>query len=255
MAKVAIVTVPYIRAYDHLLFAQQTIESLLRNTTRHALDLIAIANSLEEPTESRSWATKTFHLLEENDENCLARAWNKGIRRGFERGADFCLVINLDVLFHPLYLDNLIAFAQATPQAIMWSGDLWKEESTLLTAPIESTTVESAEASGFLIDRRLFAAVGDFDEQFKPAYYEDVDMWYRIKRAGLRSCRTTTARFFHFESITLQSALVHNETVTVQNLRSALVENERRYKEKWGGPRGQEIYTTPWGRHDVTAKS
>lgn len=255
MAKVAVVTVPYIRSFDHLVFAQETIASLLGNTTHHSLDLIAVANSLEEPTESRAWAKKTFHVLEENDENCLARGWNKGIRRGFDRGADFCLVINLDLLFHPCYLDNLIAFAEATPDAILWSGELWTEEATLVTAPLEPATVDRPHSSAFLIDRRLFELVGAFDEQFKPAYYEDSDMWYRIKLAGQRACRSAMARFFHYENVTLQSALVHKEVLFVKQLRGAVDENARRYTEKWGGLEGDERFTVPFGSPNSTPKS
>jgi GT2 family glycosyltransferase len=255
MAKIAIVTVPYLKSTDHFYFAEGTINSLVANRTSHTLDLIAIVNANECGLEATTWLRKTFHYIEENDENCVARGWNKGLDRGFNRGADYCLVINLDLLFHPLYLENLLSFAESNRGAIMWSGELWTEEATLSSAPLSGEIAQGCHASAFLVDRRLTELVGPFDEGFKPAYFEDIDMFYRMKLAGCSGLRSASARFLHYENITIQSALIKKEILFVRDLRRAVDANEQRYTQKWGGPQGAERFTTPFNEPDSKTKA
>jgi GT2 family glycosyltransferase len=223
-----------------------TINSLKSNQTSHALDLIAIVNGLHGNDTAAAWIKKNFNQVEDNDVNILARAWNKGIRLAFERGADYCLVINLDLLFHPKFLDNLIAFAQSHPEAIAWSGMLGTEKDVLQAVPVGTEVFPVVSFCAFLIDRRLLEAVGPFDEQFSPAYFEDSDMVYRIKLRGLKLLTTASALFHHFESVTLQSAIFKTEFQYVKTFSDSVKINEARFVRKWGGVPGSEQYQVPY---------
>jgi GT2 family glycosyltransferase len=48
----------------------------------------------------------------------------------------------------------------------------------------EPFEVEQAAAAALAVRREAFKAVGGFDERFRPAYWEDVDLCLRLRRAG-----------------------------------------------------------------------
>jgi GT2 family glycosyltransferase len=250
MAKVAVVTVPFIRNFDQYLFMVETVESLRRNSTEHELDLIAIVNKIESNQQAERWIEKNFDYTEVNDRNIVARAWNKGIETGFSRGASYCLVINLDITFHSLFVQNLISFAQAQPEAIAWSGQSWNNLLTLEAAPLVGEPINGIEFCAFLIDKRLREVVGLVDEIFEPAYHEDADMAYRVGLKGLTMLRTPSAPFFHFENITYQSAIMQCDEPYIEKFKNSVEGTRSLYERKWGGPPGQELFRVPYNRVD-----
>ena len=250
MARIAVVAVPFIRSADAHLFMEGTMQSLARCRTSHTLDRIAIINDAGSDPRTRRWIETHFEYVEDNDSNILARAWNKGIRLGFARGADYCLVINLDLLFHPDYLDNLVAFAEREPDALIWSGREWEEEATLNRADLTGPAISGGDFSAFLVDRRLFDLVGCFDESFAPAYFEDEDMRRRVNLHGFQLRGTPAARLYHFGSVTITSALASaiatGEIAQVRSFEVARRSAERHYIRKWGGLPGQETCAQPF---------
>ncbi len=245
--QIGIVTTPFIRVESHFNLMAHSMLSLLGMRTVHKLDLIAVVNGYRIEGPELQFINSGFDHVEINDRNNLARAWNKGIRLAFERGAEYVLVMNLDINFHPQFLDNLIAFAERRKDAIIWSGMEWKDEKTLETAPLKNTEdSENASFSCFLIDKRLFEKVGEFDEQFEPAYHEDSDMIYRIRLARESHARTASALYWHFEAGTIQGFAAEDQHPLLQEMRVFLDIGMERYGRKWGGLPGKEKYSTPY---------
>jgi len=65
--------------------------------------------------------------------------------------------------------------------------------------------VEYISGACLLIERALFDELGGFDPLFYPAYYEDVDLCFRVRERGLRVVYEPTARIVHFMSETMSS--------------------------------------------------
>jgi N-acetylglucosaminyl-diphospho-decaprenol L-rhamnosyltransferase len=63
-----------------------------------------------------------------------------------------------------------------------------------LECPVD---VEQPAAACLMVRRRALRAVGGFDESFHPAWFEDVDLCYRIGRNGGRILYQPNARFLH----------------------------------------------------------
>ena len=247
MPQIGVVTVPFVIYEQHYLIMVQTILSLLGCFGNHKLDLIAVINRFDRRAEDLVWLKKTCDLVHVNDRNNLARAWNLGIREAFNRGADYALVINLDLEFHPLFIENLISFAKREPQAIMWSGLRWPDQRTLSSAPLDGDPYNDIDTSCFLIDKRLFELVGEFDEQFEPAYHEDKDMLYRIKLAGLGVRTSPSVRFYHLDRITFKGAFMNKDLAFLDENRIYLDQSGGYYVRKWGGIPGEEKYKVPFG--------
>jgi GT2 family glycosyltransferase len=246
MNKIAIVAVPYILHQFHKIFMVQTVLSLLSMKHEYELDLIAIVNSFQGSEKDFEFITQSFDVVDVNDKNNLARAWNKGIKAAIERGADYVLVINLDLVFHSQFLNNLVEFAKFNPEAIMWSGHEWSDQENLELAPLSSEISDAAHAACFLIDKRLFEIVGDFDEQFEPAYHEDSDMLYRIKLKKLKTMSTKKALFYHLDRVTLKGAINNGDRDMLDTLRICMDLCMEKYAKKWGGLPGRERYKEPY---------
>lgn len=106
---------------------------------------------------------------------------------------------------------------------------------------IKEFIYRSAEQwSAFLISKQLYQTIGEFDEKFYPAYFEDNDYEYRIKlsnRFGILTTPILSDGLFR-RSMTLKK----NSEIIGFGFR----DNREYYVKKWGGLPGQEKYLTPF---------
>lgn len=248
MKKIGVVAVPYILYDYHFIFMVQTVLSLLQAKQEGlSLELIAVVNGFRGSDDDYAWVKDSFDIVEINDRNNLARAWNKGIRKALEQGADYVLVINLDLVFHSEFLQKIVAFAAEHSDALIWSGRPWINQESLETVPLEEGWNNEADMSCFMIDKRLFEKIGEFDEQYEPAYHEDKDMLYRIKVAGGVVKECFSARYFHIDRTTLKGAMVNNDVALLETTRMQMDLSMERYAKKWGGLPGDEKFIVPYG--------
>lgn len=56
--------------------------------------------------------------------------------------------------------------------------------------------------AAIVIERELFRRLGSFDERYAPAYYEDTDLAFKVREAGLKVVVQPTATVIHHEGIT-----------------------------------------------------
>lgn len=152
----------------------------------------------------------------------VARSWNVGAREVLERGLDYLVICSSVMQFGPeLHCTWRWQMEQH------WGADV----------------IECDGHSWHLIalHRRLFELVGLFDSNFYPAYEESIDWCYRLRvldREGPWPVVWVNAMS--------QGAALHVDTVACPN------EPLRRYYErKWGGPKGQERWTKPFGRRPL----
>jgi len=134
----------------------------------------------------------------------LAAAWNRGISQALAWGADWVLVSNDDVLFHPLTLDRLVERAAEKGYGFLCPVDIRKEyglgpeDIARFTPPDVGEDRPEANYSCFLLSPALYREIGPFDEAFTPAYFEDADYNLRLGLAGKPGMTTTYAPYFHY---------------------------------------------------------
>lgn len=109
----------------------------------------------------------------------VSGAWNEGIRRASEAGYRYAIISNDDVEFYPgsiLSLYKTIKNTNACLVSALQNGQMG-----------QNGTWESAEFFCFAIDiPQLLDKAGYFDENFFPAYWEDIDMHRRLILAGAK---------------------------------------------------------------------
>ena len=69
-------------------------------------------------------------------------------------------------------------------------------------ADVEAVEVDRLSGACLMVRRRVLDQIGLLDEQFDPAYGEDTDLCYRIKKAGWRIYRLPGARVTHYRGRT-----------------------------------------------------
>lgn len=248
MSKIAIVAVPFILSDRHRRLADEMVRSI---SSSHEVTTIAVVNHVRSDADL-SHVRERFLVTEVNDQNILSRAWNKGIRLALHRGARYVIVANLDLIFHPLCIDNLVVCAERNSDALVWSPSRWSDSSSFARARLSPREVPGADWSCFMVDHRLFERVGEFDEGFVPAYLEDEDMNRRLHLAGARAVTSRAALMLHQEAGTIRGLIdvplsdMGQAVAFLKDLRRKITANDERYVAKWGGRHGNEKFTAPF---------
>jgi len=93
--------------------------------------------------------------------------------------------------------------------------------------------------SVLLINKDLYEYIGEFDEGFFPAYYEDSDYMYRLKLHGLLHEVNNS-----LNPIDAKVSQTYEKAPELVNLSMRF--NRQRYIDKWGNVPLLEKYTTPF---------
>lgn len=246
--KIGIGYAAYIRTEGHFNFAKETLASI--TSDEHELVFGGFANN-QIPMLWRA-ELERYGWVADNNENNVSRAWNRAIDTLLREGCEFVFVPNLDIRVKKGSLDDLVRAVAAKPEPLLWTMDNWHylhavdNNPGLEEAPLRDHWVPYPHFSAFMVDARLFEVVGPFDENFRPAYNEDIDMHWRIKLAGHDAVKYEGARFYHHGSRTIGEDHVLN----AQNVATHAA-NNRYFAEKWKykPPTADDPFTADMYRH------
>lgn len=133
-------------------------------------------------------------------------------------------------------------------------GIIWQDASGWNFGRLEDSTgpaynyvreVDYCSGAALMVERAVFAQLGGFDERYAPAYYEDTDLCFRLRRIGLRTLYQPAARVVHHEGIS------HGRDTAV-GIKSWQVVNRRRFIEIWTDVLAREHYWN--GEHVFRAR-
>lgn len=180
-------------------------------------------------------------LAQREDVRYFAHGVNRGLAKSFNdtlllahaEGAQLVINSNDDSLWSEGDLDRLIEKALENPQV----------GSISCLGSHAGRAIEEMGHSAAAFNWIAFDKVGMFDENFFPAYHEDVDYGHRLKLAGLEHliCEGTFVQ--HKGSGSINMNLELRELIY-----ETFARNEQYYIRKWGGNCGQEAYTHPFNR-------
>jgi N-acetylglucosaminyl-diphospho-decaprenol L-rhamnosyltransferase len=221
--------------FNQVEYTRGCLESLAPDMAA-GLELIIVNNGSTDGTGaflSSLTGAKAAH--NESNLGC-ARAWNQGAQLSTR---EWTVIMNNDVLAAPGWLEGLVEFAGETGAEIV--------SPALREGPLNYSFNEYAadftrrmggvrrwgEAHGicFMVRRRVFEAVGGFDEKFRIGQFEDADFFMRAKLAGIKMGVTGGAFLHHFGSVTQKA--IRGGTPTAGE-GSYYAENRAYYLRKWG---------------------
>jgi GT2 family glycosyltransferase/glycosyltransferase involved in cell wall biosynthesis len=86
--------------------------------------------------------------------------------------------------------------------------------------------VDYCSGAAILIRRELFERLGGFDSRYAPAYYEDTDLAFGVRAAGLKVFYEPRSTVIHFEGVTAG-------TDTGSGMKRYQVINREKFQAKW----------------------
>ena len=86
--------------------------------------------------------------------------------------------------------------------------------------------VDYCSGAAILLRRSLFEQLGRFDSRYAPAYYEDTDLAFAVRAAGLKVIYEPCARVVHFEGVTAG-------TDTASGMKRFQLVNHEKFVAKW----------------------
>jgi GT2 family glycosyltransferase len=105
--------------------------------------------------------------------------------------------------------------------------------------------VDYCSGAALMVERTVFTGLGGFDERYAPAYFEDTDLCFRLRRIGLKTLYQPGARVIHHEGIS------HGRD-TGAGIKSCQLANQRVFVDTWADVLSRDHY--PNGEHVFRAR-
>ena len=200
---------------DCVEYTKQCIETIVTNED---YVIVVVDDFSEDDTKEYlkelSQSRNDIIVLTDLETYSLAEKWNMGIDAAVGDGCDAFLICNNDILFNKHTIDQLVKrldLARETAERIGMvtahnrKGSLSTDEIENYPLAEEGTESPGPDFSCFLLDKRVFDEVGEFDDGYIPCYFEDNDYHIRMIQSNWRAISTTTAPYYHYGSVTQNS--------------------------------------------------
>lgn len=230
--KVYVVTVAYNSGFG----LYRLIDTAMADSTKHEIVCCVITHSDHPETiEVAYMATRDFgielHDIRKN--RGIARSWNDGMIQGFEWGADTVIICNDDIAFSPGDIDKMARKAKANPKNYIISCAGYHEGLNEMR--------KTHGYSCFALNPISMEMVGCFDENFWPAYLEDLDHHRRATLLGLVEENCADTMVWHQGSATIANdPILSLDNMVTQN------KNIRYMQDKWSSQTHEGGYRYPF---------
>lgn len=222
-----------------------------------ASQVILIDNASTDETKDKAMNRAGIDYWRNEEQWGFQRSVNFGIKCMFAKGCDYVFVLNNDIVLHPNAIWRLVERMEKGDVGMVTcldsTGEAGREPARLIA--LDDVEKEACPEtpnpcfSAFMLDRLCWMTIGEFDEVFFPAYYEDNDYHYRMQIDGLLAITYPPAMFLHWGSATQMEALGGGRRLTDSANQHA------QYVKKWGGDPGKEVFKSPYDESDYTIRS
>lgn len=167
----------------------------------------------------------------------IAASWNIAVREVLDEKLDWMIGLSAAVRFGAPGGDDFVELMRA-------SSDCWALEGGRRKPPLKGD--EDANLAWHLIafPRRTLEVVGQFDENFWPRDFEDLDYSYRIQLAA-KADHPLRQRIWPLASVEATAESIHH-SITLAGVEGDGRDSARYYERKWGGPTNEEQFGTPF---------
>jgi len=237
-----------IPTYGQLAMTLRCLASIQAHPPVAPIEIILIDDAFPGPEAATLRRVPHVRLLRNERNLGFIRACNAASR--VARG-DFLLFLNNDTEVLPGWLDHLLEVFATRPDAGLAGSKLLGEDGRLReaggilwndgsawnyglgsdpAAPEFNYLRETDYCSGasLLVRREVFQAADGFDEKYAPAYCEDSDLAFRLRRQGLRTYYQPRSEIIHVEGAS------HGRDLR-RGVKSYQVINQARFLETWHG--------------------
>ncbi|MCW0386057.1 hypothetical protein NB722_000596 [Xanthomonas sacchari] len=243
-----------IPVYNHVAHTLACLRALAAHPPAAPCEILVIDDGSSDDTAQ--WLPQVvglhYHVRERN--GGFIATCNDGAARAQGR---YLVFLNNDTVPQPGWLDALLDTFAQLPHAGLVSAQLLYPDGRLQDAGgvvfadgsawsygrFESPDdpryaylrdVDYGSGAALAIERTRFLALGGFDTRYMPAYYEDTDLAFAVRAAGLRTLVQPASRVVHDEGIS-------NGTDTGSGIKAYQVSNRAVFASKWAEVLAQHL--------------
>lgn len=226
--------------FNQVRYTRICLESIREHGAAGARILLIDNGSTDETADYISTQSGVDVVFNNENLGC-AGAWNQGIR---ESATEWVILLNNDVIVSPGWVEGLLGFAAdkgvdvVTP-AIRegeYNYDIADYSASFVRAMGGVSRMGVADGICFMVHRRVFDAIGGFDEKFRIGQFEDADFFRRARGAGFLLGTTGRSFLHHFGSVT-QDAIRKKK-----GAKPYAAENRAYFRKKWRLSWWQRMY-------------
>lgn len=236
-----------IPVFNKVEYTQQCIHAIIRNTPAQLFEIIIIDNASTDDTKSYLQGLSGDVRIITNDQNVgYTIACNQGatVAQG-----KYLVLLNNDTVPQPGWLESLIKLAEERPDAgaigakLVYPNGMLQEAGGIVfqdgsgwnfgngddaNKPVYNVVSDVDYCSGacLLVKKELFDQIGGFDEQYAPAYYEETDLCFSLRRKGYKTLYNPDTLVVHHESVTAGLDLK-------SSFRKYIEINKVKFRNKW----------------------
>lgn len=235
-----------IPAYNQFLFTYNCLFSILQNTKGISYEVIIADDCSTDLTRFISEVISGIKVVRNKENLRFLRNCNYAAKQA---SGKYILFLNNDTYVQPGWLKELVVLIEKNEKIGMVGskliypdgrlqeagGIVWRDASAwnfgygqVSGAPVYNYVKETDYISGaaIMIRSELWKEIGGFDEQFAPAYYEDTDLAFEVRKHGYLVVYNPFSLVVHYEGVS-------NGTDVMSGQKAYQAANKEKFFEKW----------------------
>ncbi|MEG2428591.1 MAG: glycosyltransferase [Clostridium sp.] len=254
MPKVSII----IPVYNQIQYTYLCLASILEHTQDVSYEIIIADDVSTDATEHLSEFAENITICRNKENQGFLKNCNQAARAA---KGQFIMFLNNDTQVTERWLSALVELIESNPDMGMVGsklvypdgrlqeagGILWSDGSGWNYGRLDDPDkaeynyvkdVDYISGAAILLPLKLWKQIGGFDERFAPAYCEDSDLAFAVRKAGYRVVYQPLSKVIHFEGIS------NGTDVNGSGLKRYQVENSEKLKEKWSDEFAKQCVNT-----------
>ena len=239
--------------YNNWALTANCLRSLMMTANETQYRVIVVNDGSSDETADQLSRIPGITVVDDGENHGFLRAVHAGVAASRE---EFVVLLNNDTIVTDGWLDALVATAADATVGIVGSMLLYpdgmlQEAGSLIFSDGRGINygkgdiptrawyqfprdVDYCSGASLLVRRSAWDAVGGFDLAFAPAYYEETDLAFAVRRHGLRVVYQPRSVVFHLEGETYGRSENPERTAMLEK-------NKARLVEKWGDEIGTHL--------------
>ncbi len=235
-----------IPVFNQCEYTQKCLAAINTSTTRSRFELIVVNNGSTDKTADFLSTQPRLRVIHNETNRGFVEACNQGASVA---GGKYLVFLNNDTLPQPDWLHWLVSAAESDPQTGLVGAKLQYPDGRLQEAggivfqdgsawnygkgedagkPEFNCLRQASYCSGacLLVPKKIFERIGGFDVRYAPAYFEDTDLAFAVRKLGYKVLYQPLSVVIHFEGATAG-------TEPDSGFKKYQALNQVKFQEKW----------------------